>query len=90
MKELKSKVKSLGKENLNLTMTNEKLFTNLRNLKNDKESVESDLLKCRDKIEELQTIVRLQKKGNKSLEEECRKAQEEARKSEYTTVVLIL
>ena len=31
-------------------------------------------------------IVRLQKKRNRSLEEECRKAQEEVKKSEYQAV----
>ena len=86
MKELTSKVKNLGKENKNLNVTNEKLYRNLRNLTNDKESVESELTKCRSKIEELRMIVRLQKKGNLSLEEECRKAQEEVKKSEYQAV----
>ena len=86
VKELSAQVKKISNENKSLNMTNEKLCRNLRDLTNKKETVESELIKCNCRIEELQSVARLQRKGNKTLQLECRLAIEAAKRSENTAV----
>lgn len=79
VKELTTQVQKLSNKNKNLTETNENLYKKLRNLTNKKESVEAELKMCNFRIEELQIVVRLQRKGNKALETESELAKDDAK-----------
>ncbi len=78
VKELSAQIEDLRRDNNELRQTNDRVMRNLSSANSQKANTDNELQKCTARLVELQTVVRLQKRGNRNLEKECERAKKDA------------